>query len=56
MYTLNNTSAIKKMTVNELRGLIFENYYKIIEFVKEKTYHSMKHLKKKIFCHLQPIN
>ena len=37
------------MTVNELRGLIFENYYKRIEFVKEKIHHSMKHLKKKRF-------
>ena len=49
MYTLNNTSTIKKMTVNELRSLIFENYYKRIEFVKEKTHHSMKHLKKRFF-------
>ena len=31
MYTLNNASTIKKMTVNEL---IFENYYKQIAFFK----------------------
>ena len=31
MYTLNNASTVKKMTVNEL---IFENYYKQIAFFK----------------------
>ena len=36
------------MTVNKLRDFIFQNYYKRILFVKEKSYYSMKQLKKKI--------
>ena len=31
MYILNIASAIKTMTVSELRDFIFENYYKEIE-------------------------
>ena len=27
MYTLNITKAIKKISVNEIRDLIFENYF-----------------------------
>ena len=34
MYTLNIVSAINKMTVNELRDFIFENYHKRIGFDK----------------------
>ena len=41
------------MSVNELREIIFEYYYKQIGFVKERSYYSMKHLKKKIYCCLQ---
>ena len=48
MYTLNIIRAIKKMSVNEIRNFIFENYYKRIVFSKESSY-SMKHLKKKRF-------
>ena len=47
MYILNITSATKKMTDNELRAFIFENYYKIIGFVKESSYYSTKRLKRK---------
>ena len=46
MYTLNIIRAIKKMSVNEIRNFIFENYYKCIVFSKESSY-SMKHLKRK---------
>ena len=49
MYILNFTSAIKEMSVNEIRDLIFGNYYKRIEFSKENSYYSMKHQKKKFF-------
>ena len=35
------------MSVNELRDFIFENYYKRIWICKEKSYYSMKHLKKR---------
>ena len=37
------------MTVNELRDFIFENYYKRIGFVTEKSHYSMKRLKRKDF-------
>ena len=42
MYTLNISRAIKKMSVNEIRYFIFENYYKRIGFSKESSYYSMK--------------
>ena len=35
------------MSVNELRDFIFDNYYKRIWICKEKSYYSMKHLKKR---------
>ena len=50
MYMLNIVKSIKKMPVIEIKDLIFENYFKIIEFSKENSYYSMKHLKKKIYC------
>ena len=48
MYIINITSALKKMTVNELRDFIFENYYKRIGFARENSYYSMKHQKEKV--------
>ena len=53
MYILNIFRAMKKMTVNELRDLIFENDYKRIGFVKEKSYYSMKRLKRKYLLLLE---
>ena len=47
MYILNIPRTIKKMSVNEIREFIFENYYKRIRFSKENSYYSMKRLKKK---------
>ena len=41
MYTLNIARAIKKMSVNETQGFIFENYYKRIGFSKENSYYSI---------------
>ena len=38
---------MKKRLVNELRDFIFENCCKKIGFVKEISYYSMKHLKRK---------
>ena len=35
------------MSVNKLRNFIFENYYKGIVFVKERSYYSMNRLEKK---------
>ena len=42
MYILNIPSAIKKMSVNEIRDFIFENYYKRIVFSNENRYSLMK--------------
>ena len=49
MYILNIARAIKKMSLNEIRDFIFENYYKRIGFSEENSYHLMKRLKKKYF-------
>ena len=53
MYILNITRAMKKMSVNEIRDFIFENYYKRIGISKENSYYSTNRLKKKICCCLQ---
>ena len=53
MYILNIASAIKKMSVNEPRDFIFENYYKRTGFIKEGSYYSVKRLAKSIYCCLQ---
>ena len=54
MYILNTGKAIKKISIYEIKDLIFENYYKRVGFSKENSYYySMKHLKKKIYCCLQ---
>ena len=37
MYILNLVRAIKKMSANEIRDFIFENYYKQFGFSKEKV-------------------
>ena len=47
MYILNIASSIKKMSVNEIRDFIFENYYKRNGFSKKNSYYTMKHQKKK---------
>ena len=47
MYILNIDGAINKMSFNEIRDFIFEDYYKRIGFSKENSYYSMKRLKKK---------
>ena len=46
MYTLNIIKAIKKINANEMRDLIYENYYKSIVYSKEESYCSLKLLKK----------
>ena len=38
---------MKKMSINEIKDFIFENYYKRVGFSKESSCYSMKHLKKK---------
>ena len=56
MYILNIASAIKKMEVNELGDFIFENYYRRIGFVKERSYCLMKRLKKRFILACKQIN
>ena len=53
MYTLNIIKAIRKMSVNDIRKFIFENYYKRIGFSKEDSFCSINHLKRKDYCCLQ---
>ena len=47
MYTLNISRAIEKITVNEIRDFIFENYYKRVGFSNKSSYYSMKRLERK---------
>ena len=54
MYILNIARAIKKMSTNEIKDFIFENYYKRIEFSKESSYYSMTRFRKRfIVAHKQ---
>ena len=39
MYVLNSVRAIKKMSVNEIKDFIFENYYKRIGLFKENSFY-----------------
>ena len=55
MYILNIAKAIKKMTVKELKGFIFENYYLRLGFAKENSYYSMKRRKKKRSTKIEKI-
>ena len=47
MYILNIANTIKILTVNELRDLTFENYFKRIGFVKKRSFYSIKCLRRK---------
>ena len=53
MYILNIAKAIKKISVNEIKDFIFENYYKRIVFSKENSSYSMEYLKKKVLLLLE---
>ena len=53
MCILNIARVVKKMSDNERRDLIFENYCKRTGFSKENSHYSMKYLEKKIYCRLQ---
>ena len=46
MYILNISKAIKKMSINEIKDFIFENYYKRIVFSKERCSYLLKSLRK----------
>ena len=56
MYILNTSKAMKKMSINEIKEFIFENYYKRIWFSKESSYCLMKRLKKKKIVACKEIN
>ena len=43
MYILNIHSAIKKMTISELKDFIFENYCRRLGFTKESSYNLITH-------------
>ena len=47
MHIVNIANALKKMTVNEIKDFIYENYCKRIGFSKENCYYLMKQQKKK---------
>ena len=47
MYIPNIAKAIKNMSVNQIKGIVFENYYKRIMFFKKNSYYSVKTSKKK---------
>ena len=55
MYVLNFFQLSKKMTVKELRDVIFENYYGRFGFPNENSYYSIKTQKKKN-CHCLKLN
>ena len=56
MYTLNITKAIRKVSVNDITEIIYENYYKRFIFSKEDSYRSSKRSKKKIIVVCEQIN
>ena len=56
MYILNIARVIKKMFVNEIRDIVFENYYKRVAFSKQNSYYSMTRLKKMFIVASKQIN
>ena len=46
IYTISITKTIKKMSVNDIRDFIYENYYKRNGFSKEDSYCSLNSSKK----------
>ena len=47
MDTLNIVRVIKKISVNEIRNFVFENFFKRMGFSKENSFYSVKRLKRK---------
>ena len=47
IYTINITKTIKKMSANDIRDFIYENYYKRNGFSKEDSYRLLNSSKKK---------
>ena len=54
MYIL--ATAIKKMTANELRDFMYENYYKPVGFNVEITHNKLKCQKKRFTIICEQIN
>ena len=49
MYILKIAKAIKTISINEIKDVIFENYHKPTELTKKISYNSIKSLTKKYF-------
>ena len=56
MYILNIAKAIKKISINEIKDFIFENYYKRTGFSKESSYYLIKRSKKRLIVARKQIN
>ena len=56
MYILNIAKAIKKISINEIKDFIFENYYKRTGFSKESSYYLIKRSKKRLTVARKQIN
>ena len=52
MYILNIVSAIKTMTIKELKSFIFKNYYKQVRFSRENNSYSINYQKNKYLLFL----
>ena len=48
MYILNIFSAIKKVTIKELKDFTHKNYYTLIGFLRENSYCSIKNQTKNV--------
>ena len=48
MYILSTASAIKKITIKELKDFTYESYYRRMGFLKENSHYSIKRQKKKV--------
>ena len=48
MYILSTVSAIKKITIKELKDFTYETYYRRMGFLKENSHYSIKLQKKKV--------
>ena len=48
MYILSTVSAIKKITIKELKDFTYESYYRRMGFLKENSHYSIKLQKKKV--------
>ena len=55
MYILNIRSAKRKMTMKELKDIIFKSYYRRIGFTRENSYYYMKQQQQKAIIAFRKI-